>query len=251
VSDKKALTTTYLQGEGRNHLDACMEATFSHCLDHAVNVIVIYTATGDGPCLAVERYLPQPEYSKIRLVAVTPPANRTFVADSRTPDRTYVKTGIFRERRELLEKAGVSIVSARLPFQSLVPAPVPDKTSDPMELVERAFGVLGGGFAYCLQAVLMACDAGAVRSLERVAAMSADTALVAIASHSEAFLSPKLGMLVEHIICRPALYDISKHLHFMTEFALSTNEPITQTELPLEPGAAEAEAEPEATAEPE
>ena len=77
----------------------------------------------------------------------------------------------------------------------------------------EAFGVLGGGFSLCVQAVLVACDAGAVDAGERVVSMSADTSIVALASRTETFLSAHQGLIVEHIICRPMRYGISKPHH--------------------------------------
>lgn len=225
MTETKTLTTMYVPGEGRVHLDACMAATFAHCRDHEVGVIVIYTSNGDGPCRAVENFLKIPEFSNIRLVAVTPPANRPYVSNPQRPveERELVRAGVFGEKRKLLTDANVPIVSARLPFRSVL---APDDQShpalslDPMQTVDRAFGILGGGFSFCVQVALIACDAGAVRPGERVAVMSADTAMVVLACQSESFLSPSHGLLVEHIICRPLLYDISKSKHFITELAL-------------------------------
>jgi hypothetical protein len=199
-----------------------MEATFVYCRDHEIGAIVIYTSNGEGPCLAVERFLNKPEFASIRLVAVTPPANRPYVANPQRPvkEREVVRAGVFGERRKHLIDANVPIVSARLPFRSVL-APDdqtrPALSLDPMQTVDHAFGVLGGGFSFCIQVALMACDAGVVRHGERVAVMSADTAMVVIACQSESFLSPTDGLLVEHIICRPLLYDISKRKHIVTE----------------------------------
>ena len=232
MTDKKTLSTTYLKGEGRAHVLECMEATFRHCRDHDVKTLVIYTASGDGPLLAIERFLSQPQYSPIRVIAVTPSANRTYVEDPRKNERTLVQTGIFGDRRQQIERAGISIVSARLPFRSML---VGSEHKEPMQLVDLAFGVLGGGFSLCLQAAMMACDAGAIIRLERVAAMSADTAIVLVASQSESFFSNKTGLLVEHIICRPLLYDISKSEHFMTEWAKEQEQSSDDhVQLPLE-----------------
>ncbi len=213
MTDKKALATLYVDGEGRPHLDACMAATFEHCRQYKVNAIVIYTWAGEGPVLALERFLEQPDFAHIRIVAVTPPAQKTYLADPRAEKSSIVRTGITGERRRRLTEAGVPIVSARLPFRPVAPD---EGLTDPMQLVDRALGVLGGGLSLCVQAALMACDAGAVAHGERIAAMSADTAVVLVACQSETFLSPKRGMLVEHIICRPSLYDISKALHETT-----------------------------------
>jgi hypothetical protein len=79
--------------------------------------------------------------------------------------------------------------------------------------VAEALEILGGGFPLCVQAILVACDAGLVGVGERVTAVTADTALSALAARTESFLSPTEGLVVEHIFCRPARYDISRPKH--------------------------------------
>lgn len=69
----------------------------------------------------------------------------------------------------------------------------------------------------CVQAVLMACDAGAIALGERVVVMSADSAFVVRACQSESFLSPHTGLVVEHVVCRPSTYNISKPHHYLTQ----------------------------------
>ena len=196
----KVLATLYVNGEGRPSLDACMDATFRHCSKYSVNAIVMYTATGDGPCAAVDKYSSQEEFAHIRIVAVTPPAQRVYVADPRAPAGERVRAGIFGEKRVKLNEAGVPVISARLPFRSVATPPSDESAAEPMQLVDRAFGVLGGGFSLCVQSALIACDAGAVSPGERIAAMSADTSVVLLAAHSEMFLSATHGLLIEHII---------------------------------------------------
>jgi hypothetical protein len=219
---RKGLFTTLLEGEGREFLDECLAATFEHCRSHEISTVVMYTANGFGAERAVEMYLSQPEYQNMRLVAVTPPANKPYIADPLAPPATennVVQTGIFGDRRKRLHDAKVPIVSARLPFRSPISPTSATGTFtpvDPLQLVDRAFGVLGGGFSLCLQAVMMACDAGLVASGDLVAAMSADTAIVAYAAQTETFLSAKRGLLALHIICKPGVYTISKYEHEYT-----------------------------------
>lgn len=239
MTETKTLKTVYVAGEGRSHLDACMEATFVYCRDHEIGAVVIYTSNGEGPCIAVERYLHNPEFSSIRIVAVTPPANRPYIANPQhaEEERKVVQAGVFGEKRKLLTDANVPIVSARLPFRSVL-APDdqsrPASTLDPMHAVDRAFGVLGGGFSFCIQVALMACDAGVVKQGERIAVMSADTAMVVLACQSESFLSPTAGLLVEHIICRPLLYDISKRDHIVTHQVVRQQLEVQQLALQLD-----------------
>lgn len=219
---RKGLFTTLLDGEGRDFLDECLAATFEHCRTHEISTIVMYTANGLGAERAVEQYLSLPEYQGMRLVAVTPPANKPYIADPLAPPATennVVQTGVFGERRKRLYDAKVPVVSARLPFRSPIsPTSATGAFTpvDPLQLVDRAFGVLGGGFSLCVQAVMMACDAGLVASGDLVASMSADTSIVAYASQTETFLSSKRGLLALHIICKPAVYTISKYEHEYT-----------------------------------
>jgi hypothetical protein len=112
--------------------------------------------------------------------------------------------------RDDLQALGVEFVSAHLPFKGIHDGR--DRSSE-WSRVAEAFGILGGGFALCVQAVLVATDAGAVQSGERVAVAAADTAFAAIACRTDAFLSPIDGILIEHIICRPQRYTISKPAH--------------------------------------
>jgi hypothetical protein len=229
---KELIETTYVDGEGRAHLDDCLASTLDYCQGHGILTLVIYTATGDGVVRAMEMQEADLDYSEIRFVAVTPPMNRPHVVDPHLAKPAsepvpLMVPGIVGERRLQLHTGGVPILSARLPFEPILPG---EPLSDPWQLVNRAFGILGGGFSLCVQAVLVACDAGVVRPGERVASMTADTAIVARASHTETFLSPVLGLLVEHIICRPLLYDISKRDHVATQHALNEDR---QEELPL------------------
>lgn len=219
--------TIYVDGEGRPSLEKCLAATFTYCRNVKLRTIVIYTSTGEGPELAIDTYGADADFSTLRLIAVTPPAAKSYRADPREKNGKTVRAGVVGDRRVKLDGAEVTIVSARLPFRSLaVEHSASDSlsaTTDPMQVVDRAFGVLGGGFSLCIQAALMACDAGAVSEGERIAVMSADTALVVIASQSESFLTASRGLLVEHIICRPSLYDISKPEHRVTRAAQEAN----------------------------
>ena len=216
------LPTVYVDGEGPAFLDRCMAAAFNFCKRSHIQVLVIFTSTGEGPCKALDEYLSKPEFSTVRLVAVTPPANKRYRDATGEP----VRAGIAGDRFRKLRDAEIPIVSARLPFRSMLvlPDPVdpelvvpPAPNFDTMNAVDRALGILGGGLSLCVQAVLMACDAGAVARGDTVVAMSADTAIVAHACQSESFLSPHAGLIVDHIVCRPRIYTISKRHHYVTQ----------------------------------
>jgi hypothetical protein len=200
------MTTRYFDGEGRAFMEPCLRHTFKWCADHHVGKVVIFTGTGEGPMFAARSLLP--DYENITAVAVTPPAGRLYVRDPTKAERELVRSGVPPRIHQFLQAFGVPVISANLPFKQ-----IEGDQASPWPQVERAYGVLGGGFALCVQAVLVACDAGRVAVGERVAAATADTAIVVLAARSETFLSSTEGLLVEHILCRPRRYTISKMNH--------------------------------------
>ena len=201
----KLTQTTYLDGEGREYMRECLEQAFRWCREQSIQKLVIFTGTGEGPVFAVERLLP--ETPSLKLIAVTPPVGKRFREDPTSSESRVVTAGPSLALREFLRSFGVSVVSAQLPFKPLA------QVHSEWATVEKAYGILGGGFALCVQAALVACDAGELRVGERVAVASADTAIVVRATRTEAILSPSEGLLVEHIICRPSRYSISKPEH--------------------------------------
>ena len=56
----------------------------------------------------------------------------------------------------------------------------------------------------------MACDSGYVNEGERCIVMSADTALVVRAGHAYRFLSEASAFAIEHVLCKPVNYQITK-----------------------------------------
>jgi hypothetical protein len=206
--------TTYFDGEGRDSMTECVNCSLDWCVRADLGTVVIFTGTGDGPLYAAKELLALDKYSHLRLVAVTPPSGREYRVNPGDPASPVVRAGINPAIREELLSLGISVVSAHLPFKEIS---VGRERRSEWSRVAEAYGVLGGGFSLCVQAILMACDAGAVESGERVVVAAADTALVAIASRTESFLSPVDGLLVEHIVCRPLRYSISKRQHSMVE----------------------------------
>lgn len=211
MSRGTSLPTLYFPGEGKGFMEECIRAAFDACIALSVRTAVIFTATGEGPLFALRELLTKPEYAFISVVAITPPVGRVYRADPRRDDSPLVTIGIPDEVYQTLAEAGIPVHSAHLPFKGFMIGGEPPASE--WSRVEQAYGVLGGGFALCLQSVMVACDAGYVDVGDEVVAITADTAVVAIASRTESFLSSTTGILVPHIVCRPFRYDISKAQH--------------------------------------
>jgi hypothetical protein len=202
--------TFYFETEGRASMEECIHLVAEYCLKEQISTMVMFTGTGVGPHYASKELLLRDQYKNLLLVAVTPPFGRIYKQNPADPDSPYVRSGINPAMRDELTALGIPVVSAHLPFKEMWDGR--ERRSEWTRVAE-AYGVLGGGFALCIQATLMACDAGFVQHGDRVATLSADTALVVRACRTESFLSPLEGLLVEHIICRPARYTISKRIH--------------------------------------
>lgn len=207
MTTRKHETTSYLPGEGRAHMQECLQTAFKWSKENHVGTIVIFTGTGDGPLYAAQNLMPEAGIDTI--VAVTPPPGRPYRSDPLNQDSEIVRAGVTSEVRQFLVEMGVTVVSAHLPFKPIQDLP----GGSPWSGVEAALSIMGGGFPLCVQAALIACDAGAVRSGERIVVATADTAISVIASRTETFISKAHGLLVEHIICRPRKFDISKSDH--------------------------------------
>jgi len=202
--------TMYLPGEGRVHMKQCITQAFARCRELSVKRLVLFTGTGEGVLYALQEMLPQPDYSEIEIVAVTPPIGRRYKLDPRDPSSPIVEAGIASEVRNFLVEAGVVVISAHMPFKALGD---PESPTSGMTMAGEVLSILGGGFPLCIQSALVACDAGAVSVGERVVVASADTAIVLLTTRTETFLSKNVGLLVEEFICRPAVFDISKREH--------------------------------------
>ncbi len=203
--------TQYFTGEGRTHMRDCMHAAVETCHQLGIDRLVIFTGNGDGPHYVAREHLKLERYKNLRVVAVTPPAGRPYRSDITNPESPMIRAGVPTPMRDELRGLGVPVVSAHLPFKEMYNGT--ERRSE-WTRVNESFGIFGGGVAYCIQAVLVACDAGELEHGARVVAATADTAIVIeYACRTESFLSPLEGMLVGHIICRPAHYDISKRLH--------------------------------------
>ena len=204
--------THYFPVEGRACMNDCLQIAVDWCAKEQMEHLVIFTGTGDGPLYAANELLVSAPYRHLHLqiVAVTPPFGRPYRENPTEDTSRLVHAGIPPAMRSELEALGVTVLAAHLPFKEVYDGR--ERTS-PWTRVAEAYGVLGGGFALGVQALLIACDAGAVPSGTRVVVATADTAFVAMASRTETFLSPYEGVLVEHLLCRPMRYSISKAKH--------------------------------------
>src|SRR5579872_865099 len=165
---------TYFLQEGRDNLSECLKIAFQAAKQQHVDKIVIFTARGEGVQMALSSFCSTEDYRHIKLVAVTFPQAKAFTADNKP-----LEVRISDEAERAMREQGVPIVRAHLPFDPIAP-PFADRgvLAQDLSLVESALNIFGGGMSLCVQAVVLACDAGAIKIGDHVIAMTSDTAIL-------------------------------------------------------------------------
>jgi hypothetical protein len=195
---------TYFLQEGRDNLSECLKIAFQVAKKQNVEKVVMFTARGDGILLALNTLCPLDEYKDIKLVAVTFSPGRLFTKDGKP-----LEVRISDEAEKAMKERGIPVVRAHLPFDPIAP-PFKDRgvLAQDLSLVESALNIFGGGMSLCVQAVLLACDAGAVALGEHVIAMTADTAILVQAAPTARMLRE---LTIREILCKPAILSIGRN----------------------------------------
>ena len=195
---------TYFLQEGRDNLPECLKIAFQAAKQQSIDKVIIFTARGEGVQLALEQFCTQEEYQKIKVVAVTFPQGKEFTLEGKPLD-----VRISEGAEQAMKEHGVPIVKAHLPFDPIAP-PFRDRgvLAQDLSLVESALNIFGGGMSLCVQAVVLACDAGAVGMGEHVIAMTSDTAILVQAATTRRMLRE---LVVREILCKPAILSIGRN----------------------------------------
>lgn len=182
-----------------------MKIAFSAAIRHKVNKIIIFTAEGVGVKMALEEFLCKPEYAAIRIVAVRFPVGKRFstaAGEARRVDFSDQDKASFRT-------AGIPIIRANLPFDTIAPHLKSEgRLGQDFGFISNALDVFGGGMSLCVQATMLACDAGEIDEGEHVISMTADTAILSRAATTSHFLT---DFIVREILCKPAVLTVIKN----------------------------------------
>lgn len=184
--------TTYFLSEGKANLPECLRLSLRHAKACGINSVIIFTTNGEGLELACTKYLGQEEFKGIQLIGVSWPIGKV-------PDQAL---NVPEDRLQLLQKHEINLIRAAFPFEEL-----PGATNAPKGRTQTTIEIFGGGMYLCLNAVVVACDAGMVLPGEHVISMSADTSILVKASPSARAMST---LAVREIICKPIVQDITK-----------------------------------------
>jgi uncharacterized protein len=195
---------TYFLQEGRGNLQECLKIAFQAAKQQNVGKIVIFTARGEGVQLALDNFCSLDEYQNIKLVAVTFPQGKEFTSEGKP-----LEVRIPNETERAMKERNIPLVRAHLPFDPIAP-PFKDRgvLAQDLSLVESALNIFGGGMSLCVQAVVLACDAGAVDLGEHVIAMTADTAILVQAATTTRMLRE---LVVREILCKAAILSVGRN----------------------------------------
>lgn len=195
TQNRKGYQIVYFDREGRANLPDVIRVVKQKLKSReelrALKVVVM-TAEGEGPLLAYNSFA---TYDP-KIIAVTFP----LAFATKRKDGTHIQPRITERLRKFFAGVGISvIVPDTFPFDHIEGM---DGHNQQVKLAKDAITLFGGGFAICVQAVLKACDAGAVESGERVIAIGGDCAGLFTASTTAKFLSRDGGLSINEIFCK-------------------------------------------------
>lgn len=197
---KKAIT--YFDGEGQKNIPKTIEAVSRFFEENTgIKKVVVFTANGEG-AIALSTALKNRD---IKIIAVTFPFGQTYKTSK--GDGQVVVGIVDPSTREELERSNIKIVQGSLPFQDII---IPHAADPKLQSIIYTLRLFGGGTELCVQATIMACEAGTVAPGEDVVVMSADTALVVTAARKLTLFSPFEGLEIKEIICKPSRLTITR-----------------------------------------
>jgi hypothetical protein len=195
---------TYFLQEGRDNLLECLRVAFRAAANHNIEKMIIFTAHGLGVTMALDEFTSTPEFTNVKLIAVTFPVGQPFSDAEGKP----VDCVIGHELRRRFHEHSIPLLRAHMPFD-----PIATRSGDrgvlahDLSLVESALDIFGGSMSLCVQAVMIACDAGEVEWGEHVIALTSDTAILAQAAPTRRMLT---DLAVREVLCKPAVYNIGR-----------------------------------------
>lgn len=197
-SDYKLASIVYFETEGRSNLVQVIR-TVKRTIKKRPEIprkLVIFTALGEGPARA---YNELQEYDP-EIIAVTFPPSFAVKLDNET-----IHPSIHPKLMAFFNGVNIRVITGRLPFD-----PIEGAQNHQTKLMRDVLSLFGGSFALCVQAVLQACDHGAINIGERVISITGDCAAVVTVSTTEKFLSPECGLAINEILCKPRNLTIAR-----------------------------------------
>jgi hypothetical protein len=151
-------------------------------------------------------------FKEIQLIAVTFPYGQRFKDGARIE--------ISPETVDFLLENNVPLLRAHLPFAPITPhyrqhGPL----GQDLALIGNALSIFGGSMSLCVQAALVASDAGYLELGQHAICLTSDTAILARTSPTQDFLT---DFIIREILCKPMTLTVMKHEKRLTPLPEST-----------------------------
>lgn len=186
-------STVYFGEGGKARIRETARLAVKRATEMGLDSLLVFTSDGDGALEAAR----MAENSNIRIIAVTFPTGQLFVDESSSFFTTRLSES---ERKRELEDNGISVVQGTMPLQEIV---CPGTHDERIEGITNTLSLLSPGLALCVQAILMATDAGVIKQGQEVVSMSADTAIIGTGAWTHWLFHPQYGLDIREIICKP------------------------------------------------
>jgi hypothetical protein len=206
-------TTEYFLQEGKSNLRDCVRIAFESAVNRGIQAIVMFTGIGEGPTIAIHDFLNKPEFAGIRVVAVTFPYGQRFENDKGVE--------LSDDTRKMMGDNGVALIRAHLPFNPIA-AHYRNHgiLGQDLTLIGNALSIFGGSMSLCVQAAIMACDAGLFQLGDHVISMTSDTAVIVRTAPTERLLT---DFIIREILCKPLYLTIGKGEDLLEDPALESS----------------------------
>jgi len=201
MNEGVASSIFYFRNEGRTNLESTLCKALERAVEKDIAKIVVFTADGEG-IFSLHKMLMDKNVNNMKIIGVTFPQNRPFYTEEKDGkmEKFFPKTSD-SEIKEAIRKIGIPLVQGVMPFEEVI---VPGAKQSNMRIIKETLGLFSGGMQLCVQAALMATDAGCVDIGESVIAVAADTAIVVKGALSEYLFHPHEGLNILEIICKPS-----------------------------------------------
>lgn len=191
----------YFNEEGKQNISKTAELSIAKAVEEGIKKILVFTGDGEGP-KELKKQLEDGGVN-LQIIAVSfPNLMPLFEKKEDGAIKEFFPKTSEEEMKEYLRQNNIELVQAAMPFEDVV---IPGARDSKMRAIKGTLDLLSGGLKLCIQAVLMATDAGAIKPDERIISMSADTSIVTHGSNSRLLFHPTNGLHVDKIICKPGV----------------------------------------------
>ncbi len=208
MKDKTVSAIVYFEKEGRQNLSHVLNTVkraFGKREDIRACKIVILTAAGEGPALAYNKFK---QYGP-KIIAVTFAPGFSVKRTDSEGNAIETPVCLTDQLKKFFAGVDVTVLSSRLPLEGFDGA---ESIKQEMKLIRDVLSLFGGGFSLCVQAVLQACDMGAINIGEKVVVITGDCAALVTASNTARFLSADNGLSINEILCKPRNLSLTRRI---------------------------------------